>query len=99
MFLFACSSDSPAEQAHFQQYSLMRDYPGQTAYSKDATCVRSYVQPNSTVKIQKYGFINDKVKSGIGSQYIIAIRDDITDSVCTVNVLNVTPYIFAPSVA
>lgn len=71
---------------------------GQPAVSGDCTYVRVYLQGMDRVKIQRYGYIDGKVKGGVGSQYIIAIRDDIGVHSCTVEVLNVTPYVPAPSV-
>jgi len=71
---------------------------GQSALSNDSTYVRVYLQPKSSATIQDYGFIDGNVKGGIGNQYIIAIREGISAQSCTVDVLNVTPYVFAPSV-
>ena len=71
---------------------------GQSALTKDSTYLRLYLQPKSSATIQSYGFINGIVKGGIGSQHILAINEVITAQSCKVNVFNVTPYVFAPSV-
>ena len=61
--------------------------------------IRGMVEGIHTFDIVAIWVVNSiGVKGGIGSQYIIAIRDNVASHSCTVKVLNVTPYVFAPSV-
>ncbi len=59
--------------------------------------LRCIAEPGETVQIQRYGYINDIVRPGWGSQKQILISRVRPDR-CTVKVLNVSPYMFAPRV-
>lgn len=58
-----------------------------------------YLPAKSKAIVQSYGFIKGAVKPGWGCQYVLAIKNISKDEKkikCSVKVLSVTPYLFAP---
>ncbi|MDD5484020.1 MAG: hypothetical protein PHP98_10315 [Kiritimatiellae bacterium] len=64
--------------------------------------LKVYLPAKGNAKIKKYGFINDTAKAGWGCQYTTALKDisrDGNKSSTTVEVLDITSFIFAPRIA
>ena len=60
--------------------------------------LKLYLQPKSTVRIQRYGYIEGIVKPGFGCQYSLAIKDNIRPGACEVEVVKTGPFMFAPRI-
>ena len=56
------------------------------------------MQPDTSVRVQRYGYIDDIVKPGFGCQYSLAIRDNIQPGRCEVEVVKTGPFLFAPRI-
>jgi hypothetical protein len=63
--------------------------------------LKVYLPAGSSSRIVRYGYIDGVAKPGYGCQYAVALRDPAgttQEASCTVRVLSVTPYLFAPRV-
>ena len=63
----------------------------------DSDLVRLAVAPGEEAHVQKYGYINGVVRPGWGSQKQMLLGD-VEPGKCTVRVLSVTPYVYAPRI-
>lgn len=63
----------------------------------DSDLVRLNVSPGEEARIQRYGYIDGVLRPGWGSQKQMVITD-VQPEKCTVRVLSVTPYIYAPRI-
>lgn len=73
----------------------------QPAVDDDCDYLKVYLAAGSRARIVRYGFIDGIVKPGWGCQYTLAIADverAQRTSSCKVDVLSVTPNVFAPRV-
>lgn len=69
-----------------------------SSFTGDESHLRVFMQPKRDVVVERQMFIEQCVRPGIGAQNIIAIGHDVAPDSCVVRVLEVTPYVAAPSV-